>query len=162
MVPPEILSRLADVQGKSCWHVGAGGLVGSSFSLALGTKVRRTRPLRNAAETDEAKYFEGEFRFLVWCTWRLEGRDGPLSSSDQESGNIVPGLDNLHGKTLIEATVQPPAWDLCLRFSDDIRLLAFCDHLPGDASIEQNWELWHGNEALLIGPGYAWKVQRES
>ncbi len=74
---------------------------------------------------------------------------------------MVRALEVLRGKTLLEATVQPPAWDLCLRFSGGICLSVFCDHLPGDASIEQNWELWHDNEALLVGPGYAWKVHSE-
>ncbi len=123
--------------------------------------MRRERPLRNADEADESKYFEGEFRFLVWCTWRLEGERGPLSSSDRELEDIARGLEILRGKDLLEATVQPPAWDLCLRFSGDIRLSVFCDHLPGDASIEQNWELWHGQEALLVGPGYDWRVYSE-
>ena len=161
MIPNEILTRLTDVSGSACWHVGAGGAVGSSFSLALGAKVLRERPLRLADESDEFKFYQGAFEFLVWCTWRLEGEAGPVSSGDQEPENIVRALDVLRGKTLLEATVQPRAWDLCLRFSGDVRLLVFCDHLPGDASIEQNWELWHGQEALLVGPGYDWRVYSE-
>jgi hypothetical protein len=103
MIPDEMAARLAAVIGKACWHVGAGGRVGSSFSLALGGKVRRD----------------------------------------------------------IEAIVKAPAWDLSLRFGNGCVLSVFCDHLRGDASIEQNWELWQGTRALLVGPGYEWRLHDE-
>lgn len=162
MIPDEILTRLAQVRTHVCWHVGAGGSVGSSFSLALGAKVPRERPLRHVTEDGEWKIFEGEFRFLVWCTWRLETSAGPVASSDQQSEHTANALQLLCGTTLLEATVNPPAWDLTLHFSGGARLSIFCDHLRGDASIEQNWELWCGREALLIGPGYEWNVHRET
>lgn len=161
MIPDGITSRLATAVGNRCWHVGAGGHVGSSFSLALGERIRRDRPLRHAPESDKSRLFEGEFRFLVWCSWRLEGRDGPVTSSDQEQENLVKGLQLIEGNTLVEAVASPPAWDLCLTFSGALRLVVFCDHLRGDASIEQNWEFWHRGEALLVGPGYEWQVYRE-
>ena len=162
MIPEEMSAQLAEVAGKPCWHVGAGGRVGSSFSLALGGKVERDRPLRHAPETDEAKRYQGEFRFLVWCSWRLGNSGAAIASSDQEPDNIAAALEVLRGNVLVEAVAQPPAWDLCLRFRDGCLLSVFCDHLRGDASIEQNWELWHGSRALLVGPGYEWRLHDES
>ena len=160
-VPDAISGRLNALVGQHCWHVGAGGLVGSSFSLALGSRVRRERPLRNAAESEGIKLFQGEFRFLIWCSWRLDGDVSPIASSDQEPENIAQSLEILRNQTLVGTTCHAPAWDLLLGFSGGLRLSVFCDHLAGDASIEQNWELWHGNEALLIGPGYSWRVHKE-
>jgi hypothetical protein len=83
--------------------------VGSSFSLALGAKVRRELPLRNAGEDDESKLFQGEFRFLVWCAWRLESEAAPIASSDQEPETIARALEVLRGKALIEASVSQSA-----------------------------------------------------
>jgi hypothetical protein len=160
-VPHEISARLNAVVGQHCWHVGAGGAIGASFSLALGRRVRRERPLRNAAESEKIRLFQGEFRFLIWCSWRLDGDASPIASSDQEPEAIARSLEVLQSQTLVGAVCYAPAWDLCLDFSGGLRLAVFCDHLPGDASIEQNWELWCGNEALLTGPGYAWRVHRE-
>ncbi|WP_438006555.1 RHS repeat-associated core domain-containing protein [Sorangium sp. So ce321] len=161
-IPGAISERLNAVVGQRCWHVGAGGLVGSSFSLALGARVPRERPLRNAAECEDIRLFQGEFRFLVWCSWRLDGDVSPVSSSDREAEDIARSLEALRSQTLVGATCHAPAWDLCLVFSAGLRLSVFCDHLPGDASIEQNWELWCGNEALLIGPGYSWRIHMET
>jgi hypothetical protein len=161
-IPDAISARLNAVVGQRCWHVGAGGLVGSSFSLALGARVRRERPLRNAAEFEEVKLFKGEFRFVIWCSWRLGGDVSPVSSSDQETDKIARSLEALRNQALVGAICHAPAWDLCLQFSGGLRLSVFCDHLAGDASIEQNWELWRGDEALLIGPGYSWRVHRET
>ncbi|WP_437306059.1 hypothetical protein [Sorangium sp. So ce388] len=160
-IPDGLSSRLNAVIGQPCWHVGAGGAVGSSFSLALGARVSRGRPLRNPEESEEIKLFQGEFRFLIWCSWRLDGDASPLASSDQGTESIVQSLGVLCTQTLVGATCYAPAWDLRLDFSAGFRLSVFCDHLPGDASIEQNWELWHGNEALLIGPGYHWRIHQE-
>jgi hypothetical protein len=63
-----------------CWYVSCGGAVGPSFQLALGNRVLRNRPLKNSAHPDEFRRFEGEANLLVWCSWRLDGSEGPRTS----------------------------------------------------------------------------------
>lgn len=159
-IPSEIRVRLQAIVGQNCWHVVAGGLVGPTFALALGKRVPRPAPLRHV-QSEEFRNNDGEYNLLVWCSWRLDGESEALASSDQEPETIARALAVLVNQTISEATCSAPAWDLRLEFSGGQKLMVFCDHLPGDASIEQNWELWCGAEALLIGPGYSWRIHRE-
>jgi hypothetical protein len=159
-IPSEIRVRLQSIVGQRCWHVVAGGSAGSTFALALGKRVPRSAPLKHA-RSEEFRNNDGEYNFLVWCSWRLDGELEALASSDQEPETIARALAILVDQTILSLTCSARAWDLCLEFSKGHKLIIFCDHLPEDASIEQNWELWCGGEALLVGPGYSWRVHKE-
>jgi len=147
------------LQTLRCWYVSCGGASASTFQLALGEKVRRLRPLKNTSHPDEYRQFEGAANLLVWCSWRLDGTDSPLTSSDDVPTAMESGLKNLVGATIDSISLAAPAWDLALRFSNGLQLLVFCDHVPGEPSFDGNWELWLKDVAASVGPGSQWTLE---
>jgi len=140
--------------GLGCWYVSAGGNnLGSSFSLAFGDKIARSIPLSNSAHPEHFRQYEGTANLLVWCTWRLDGRDEPITSSDDTEEGISNGLARLTGCTIVDLIVERPCWDLKILFSPFYRLQLFCDHVPGDPSFDGNWEMHAREEAFYFGPG---------
>jgi hypothetical protein len=155
-------TQISSLEGLACWYVSCGGAAGSSFQLALGAKVAREAPLTNPAHSEEYRRFEGEANLLVWCTWRLDGPDGPLTSSDDTTANIVTQLQKLVGATIESMTLVPPAWDLTIGFANGLMLRVFCDHVPGDPSFDGNWELSRQGVAVYVGPGARYDIEERS
>jgi hypothetical protein len=138
--------------GKRCWYVSAGG-AGPSFGLAFGKKLMRQQPLTNKAHSPEYRKFEGESNLLVWCSWRLDAASRPLVSSDDKTAVIREGVGRLAGARVEQVRLEKPAWDLALRFSNDLRLKLFCDHVSEAASFDGNWELWLKDRVIVVGLG---------
>jgi hypothetical protein len=149
----DVMPFVQALRGQHCWYVSTGGAAGSTFELALGEKRRRDRPLRNRSHSKEFREFEGEFGLLVWCAWRLDGPDGPVTSWDDTLEHIKSQLSRLQGAKVRSASVTAGAWDLLVTFWNGLRLRVFCDHVPGDPSFDGNWELWRPDRALYVGPG---------
>jgi hypothetical protein len=139
--------------GLKCWYVNAGGSAGSSFSLTLGNKIRRGKPLRNPDVSEEYRLYDGEASLLVWCSWRLDGPDEAITSSDEDTEVLADKLQVLVGRTMTEATVSGRACDLDVVFGD-LALHVFCDHVPGNPSFDGNWQLHYGQRIVAPGPGY--------
>lgn len=149
----ELGQRLDALLGLRCWYVSCGGAAGPTFTLVLGKKVARPVPLTNLAHAENYRQNEGEANLLVWCSWRLDEPDQPVTSSDDTTQAIAQGLGRIVGATLTSLEASPPAWDLKLAFSNGLRLSVFCDHVPGDPSFDGNWELWQQDKAFFVGPG---------
>jgi hypothetical protein len=113
----------------------------------------RQDPLTNMAQSEEFRRYEGEASLFVWCTWRLDGPNGPLTSSDDTDANIVTQMEKLIGTTIQSVAPIPPAWDLIIGFANGLTLRVFCDHVPGDPSWDGNWDLCRQGTALEVGPG---------
>jgi len=150
------------IVGMECWHACAGPNLGSTFSLSLGKRVRRAHPLKRAPLNDEFKFYEGEATLVVWCTWRLDGKDEPVASSDQEGTIVKERLQCLVGTRVEHIETEEPGWDLSVSFSGGQRLKVLCDHIPGDPSFNGNWDLEVRGDGLYTGPGYAWEIKKES
>src|SRR5262249_56732312 len=114
----DIRTLVASLRGLRCWYVSAGGCSLPSFQLALGEKVLRPAPLRNPAHTEEYRTHEGEANLLVWCSWRLDDPDRPVTSSDDSADAITRGLEALIGCEVESVDLTPPAWDLVVQFSN--------------------------------------------
>jgi hypothetical protein len=149
----EVRSLVRSIRGLRCWYVSYGGAAGPTFQLALGKKVRRSVPVRNPVHSEEYRQFEGEANLLVWCTWRLDGPSGPLTSSDDTPEGISKGLPQLREAKVRGASLIDNAGDLIISFSNKLKVRIFCDHVPGAPSFDGNWELWLTDRALLVGPG---------
>ncbi|MBY0526657.1 MAG: hypothetical protein K2R98_24890 [Gemmataceae bacterium] len=113
----------------------------------------------NRTQSEEFRQFEGEANLLVWCSWRLDGMNGPLTSSDDVPDAIVRELSKLIGSTTESVSVTPPAWDLDIRFSNGLTLRVFCDHVPGEPSLDGNWDLWRQGLAAFVGPGARYRIE---
>jgi hypothetical protein len=143
----EIMTALL---GRDCWNVACGGCVGASFQLALGRKVPRARPLRNPKVTEEYRHYEGECGLMVWCSWRLANRKGPLTSSDDESPRRDEGLRGLASRTIVQVGILP-SWDMHVEFSGGLMLSVFPDHVGAAASFDGNWEVWTPDLLYAVG-----------
>jgi len=155
----ELQALVRSITGLSCWYVSCGGVTAPTFRLALGNKVPRERPLNNPAHSEEFRRFEGEANLLVWCSWRLDGADGPLTSSDDVPANIENQLNKLIGACVESVAVAAPAWDLTVRFANGLQLRMFCDHVPGEPSFDGNWEMWRADVAVAVGPGARYVIE---
>jgi len=150
----EVQAILRCLTDMPCWHVSAGKGTGSSFSLALGKKIPREHALKNVLQAEEFQKCEGEANLLVWCTWRLDSQLEAVTSSDEADEIISKKLDVLVGNRIILMEVVPPAWDMHVSFSNDLHLVIFCDHVPGDPSFDGNWQLRVQKHRVYAGPGY--------
>jgi hypothetical protein len=137
--------------GLPIWFVNCGGAAGSSFSLALGAKVRRSSPLRNPSVSQNFREHTGEANLYVWCSWRLALGER-LASSDQEAAQFQSALHALLGSVVQSVTVALPFHDLEL-VTDTGRLQLFCDHVPPEMSYPLNWELTVPGATVSAGPG---------
>lgn len=139
--------------GQSCWYVSVGGSTLPSFSLSMGRKLKRERPLRNKAHSEDYRKYRGESSLLVWCSWRLDTKHSAIVSSDDDEKAITRGLNSLQGKKLLDIGIQEPVWDATFVFSDDVTLKVFCDHTNQNPSFEGNWEWASTEKKIYIGPG---------
>jgi hypothetical protein len=158
-IPEELARLIPSLKGLECWYVTCGGAAGSTFQVVLGGKVRRPVPLKNPAHSEDFRQFEGEVGLYVWCAWRLDGSDGPVTSWDDANGSVEAGLKKLIGSRLEFVEVVPPAWDMNIKFSNSLCLRVFCDHVPGDPSFDGNWELTTQNVVIAVGPGTRYSAE---
>src|SRR6184192_3680783 len=110
-IPEELARLIPSLKGLECWYVSCGGAAGSTFELVLGGKVRRPVPLKNPGHTEEFRQFGGEVSLFVWCAWRLDDLDGPVTSWDDTKESVEAGLTKLIGSRVDSVEVFPPPWD---------------------------------------------------
>jgi len=139
--------------GAKCWNVCVGGCTLPQFTLALGEKKKREKPIMNNRLPKVFREFEGEVRFFIRCWWRLEHQNSVVVSSEDTSRPITRGLGQLVGNTLIGIDVQEPAWDLTLEFSGKWRLRAFAGQTENDSPLLKNWHAGIHKYKIYAGPG---------
>ena len=147
--------------GKTIWHVGTSELAGSTFSLGMGRKLRfRNVPRTNAHDSNAKKRkailsrVQPEGKLLIWCTWRLDSRRHPLTSSDDIDQVLRSKLKrHLVGKRVSGIEIVRPAYDLRITLAGGLALTIFCDHVPGDPSFDGNWQMRVRNETVAVQPG---------
>lgn len=157
----EIRNFLVAAEGQPCWYVGVGGCTGPSFSLSIGSKQPRQMRLNNPAASEDFSKYYAKYRFLIWCTWRLECGNSVIASSDSADADIVSGIRKLVGKQLQLIEVDHPAFDLTLKFSGHFTMRVFCDHTESDPSFDGNWEAVIDDKRLSVGPGTKTRIQVE-
>lgn len=164
--------------GRKCWY----GYVtfGNTFQIVLGRKIARD-PAEVAARdrlhkrmvarriakgvrvkpadplSREFDRFQGESSLLVWCSWRLDGEKGPVTSWDDEGTHCQAGISRLIGRTVRNVSISG-LWNLQVEFNGGLVLSVFPDHVSPSASFDGNWEVWQPTQAYLIGTGLMCEV----
>ena len=161
-IPTHMDELILPLKGIKCWYVSCGGAAGSTFQLAFGEKVARSVPLKNPAHDETYRRYQGEFSLLVWCSWRLDSLEAPVTSSDDNEKLVAAGLSQLVGATIESIDVVAPAWDLNVEFSNALVLHVFCDHVPGDPSFDGNWDLFIRDVTVAVGPGARVRIDDRS
>jgi hypothetical protein len=150
----DIKTYVHSLCGLRCWHVSVGGgCTMPTFQLALGEKVRRARPLMNRHQPEEYRQFEGEFGVLVWCPWRMDSPQGPVTSWYDTEEHICEHLRRLVGAKVRAASVSGPGRDLRITFANRLTMCVFCDKIAGDPTWDGNWEMWGHGQQLVIAAG---------
>lgn len=161
-LPPEIYSALTALSGKECWSVAPGNGTGASFSAAFGSMRKRPTPLSNPHLSPLYRDHEAEIILMVWCTWRLDGKDAAITSSDDDLDCRERGLDFLLSKRVESFAVSSPVWDLTIGFSEGLALRIFCDHLSVNPSFDGNWHVEVRDQVVWVGPGATWGIERRT
>ncbi|MCC6739916.1 MAG: hypothetical protein IT452_12785 [Planctomycetia bacterium] len=149
--------------GQRCWHVAAGA-IGYAFSAEFGDKVGRDRPLLgklSGPSPDEFELFKGYASLMIWCPWRLDGNEAPISSSAEDRGLIERKLQSLIGRTVQKATVISTALDLLIEFDAGLKLRVFSEY-TADVDLGHNWSCHLGTAQCIAGPGVQWRICREA
>lgn len=162
-----MMSKMLEVQaeviqaltGKPCWYASCGGAVGSTFELTFGAKIPRRDVVQNDLHSEEFRRFEGESNLFVWCSWRLDDSTRPLSSSDDTKEHINDALNRVVGTVVTDVRIEMPGWDLHVGFSNGLTLRVFCDHLPGDPTFSDNWELCLRDKYIVVGLGSVFGIE---
>lgn len=132
----ELEEFLSAVTGETCWSVIAGAGTGSMFTMALGDKLRRARPIPNSCLSDDQRAFDGEFVvFIKNASWRIEQRGRTLCTSNDSNasgGAMLSGLMHLVENAISSARVTDGVGSLALTFADNICLIVSCT--------DENWE----------------------
>ena len=84
---------------------------------------------------------------------------GPRSSSDDAEAGRTRELTKLVGSIVEDVKIELPGWDLMLAFSNGLALRVFCDHVPGDPSFSDNWELCRQEDRIVIGVGSICEIE---
>lgn len=163
----ELTEFVERAEGLPCWRAYTSA--GNSPGLLLGRRVRRTiadamkaHPRWKDLPPDSDRFFTSEVRFIAWCSWRLDGEDQPISSSDDTEESAGAAIGELAGTTLQSAKVSAPAGDLELHFSNGQCLRVFCDHVPGEPGFEGNWELRVDRLHVMVGPGASCRYSEDA
>jgi hypothetical protein len=142
-----------------CRYVWCGGAALTTFQLALGKDLLGNDERVNREPSEDFPESEGDAALLVWCTWRLDSAERPLSSSNDTQEHAVQALDALTGREILDVKIDMPRWDIHLTFSAGLVLHVFCDHVPGDPSFDGNWELFLRDRTILLGVGSTCEVR---
>ncbi len=150
----EQIKRVFDgALGKSCWHVTVGAPTSPEFSLALGDRVKRQKPLQNPRQSEVFRQNEGEVSIFIRCVWRLEQGSFVIVSSNDTVLKVKRGLRRIVDHKFIGFKVEKPAWDLSLEFTGGLRLRIFCEHTEQKSNSRRNWQARVGTSQVFAGPG---------
>jgi hypothetical protein len=136
--------------GKAVWRIVAGPPTGSSFTLAAGEKWRVEYQRRTRKVTRDI----GEYALYVTCAWRLEEQDKVLCTwrdDARDEGLVVSALQRMVGRSIEAVSALPPAFDLDVRLTDDMRLYVFCEE-PAPAG-EDCYNLFSPTHSFSVGGG---------
>ena len=126
----QLQSCLNELLQKECWSIVAGKGTGSIFTLGLGDRIHRKRPIENLHLLKEQRENDSEYGLMVYSSWKLKGENETICDSDSDNsndGSMVNGLGQLKGKRIKEAKFDGFNQGLLLLFDENYRLQIACD-----------------------------------
>lgn len=137
--------------GKPCWYIRCGEPAGSSFSLALGRKIKRKNKIDNKFLSKSYQENDPEYHLSVWCSWRLSKKNKVVVTSDDCENNYkwCKYLAKLMGTFITKVQVMNQFFDLKIIFSGGYRLDIFCDNGNKEIGPDSQWDLLAPNEILF-------------
>ena len=120
---------LKKVVGLSIWDFRISESTGSIISFECGNKC--------LLENNEDRQFEGNYSFMVYCSWKICKNNKLIGSWKDEIealNNIFTSMENAKIKQIVLTEV----FDLKISLSDGCDLYVFCD-LGEMADFDCNW-----------------------
>lgn len=132
----DLKEHLNELVTFSAWGIVAGAGTGSMVTINFGEKYQRARPLLNPHVDPITRDYEAHWSlFIENGSWRLESPTFVFCSSKSSNlaeDEMIKNLEHLHGAVVVNATVVEPSGDLIVCFSNQTRLLVFCDCMRED------------------------------
>ena len=141
----EFIATAQTLVGKPCWGIAAGANTGSVLNLHLGGKICRPRLLPNPALSADLRQYRGELSVFIKCAWRLDMEDKIICGwieSCSEGGPLARGLHRVLDETVERISLQRPALDLGVHFSNGCVLRLFCDQTYEEEEESSNYVLF--------------------
>lgn len=144
------INAIGKLNGKICWSI-IGGSERSDISIKFGKKIPRKKPIPNIHLTDDEKLYEGEYSFLIECTWRLESNDKVLHSwmdASPQNKLLQKRLKRLINSKVKKVEVSLPFYDLSIYFSNSLCLKIFCDQTTDEYD---NYSFYTPGKVYTVG-----------
>lgn len=122
------LSFNADLQkliGKECWGIVQSS--GSYISFDFGGKIPRKVPVDNENLSEDVRNFESEYSFFILCVWRIDSQNEVIFGSWTEYEIVKENINDIIGQKITKIELSEPAFDLSITFSNNLKLVIFCD-----------------------------------
>lgn len=145
---------IRSIVGKECWAVCAGPGTGSHFTMEIGKKIPRARPIRNRFPSEVARKYAGEFGlFFEACAWRVEGNGGILCTSKSDNrfgGEMLYGLHQIIGRRILRVKIEKTGFDLTVEFERGLFLRSFSDAVSDEEG--DNYYYSSPEESFTVEP----------
>jgi hypothetical protein len=141
---------------KPCWGIAAGANTGSVIDLHFGQKLPLRQPVLNPTLSADLRRYYGELSLFIECAWRLDAEDQVLCGWGEDfsaGGPLGKGLQLVINQRVEKVSIQRPAFDLAVHFSNALVLWIFCDQTE---SSEDN------NNYALFTPEHYYVVSNKS
>ncbi len=127
--------ELSKLIGLECWGVTCGEGSGSVLKIDIGDKITRATPLKNPHLSNIVRVNESSICFMLYSPWRLESKSEVLCGShspNDNTGVMVRGVNCILGQTIKSIVCKMPAFDLCIVFSNELKLVVHCSNIGID------------------------------
>ena len=138
--------------GATCWNTYSCGWE-YSLRLAFGKAV-----ILNVqkVETGEVVHvYRGQYELSVFCTWRLDDAMGnPVLGPASGRDAIVRSAVSFIGDKIGAIEIEPPVWEVTVRFVSGRQLRVFCDLIDSEESGTSgipNWIFSNEEHRHIIG-----------
>jgi hypothetical protein len=150
--------------GLECWGCVAGTGTGSMFTLELGEKFPRDRPVQNPHLAAVVREHEAEFCLFVKDTpWRVQSVTEVVATwldANAKDGPMVAALDRLAGARVVAAELDEPARDLKLSFDNGLTLVVFPDGSPSESENDDDYTLFTRHWSFSVRDGGRVEVEK--
>lgn len=156
-----VLDVLKDVRGQLCWSAIASHRTDYVVVLDCGAKQRRSMRLANPRLSFLQRTYEGEFSFLIECTWRIDGPAGVVAScfdSNDPGGLMLRALAELEGRTIEDARIEHMGCDLNLDLEGGYQLRCLSTETDPRGK-RNNWSFWSPRGLVTVGPRGVLKIE---
>lgn len=147
----KLIDAVQNLVGTPCWSIIAGVGTWPTLLIHFGGKVPLKRSFKHYYMTEEERFFGGEYRLFIHCSWRIESNSEVVTSSqDSLENNALEKLSLLRDMKVVDIFLAKPSYDLTVFFSNGYILKVFCD-LTNVIEDYDNWSIFISDFVYTVG-----------